>query len=201
MLSKLCKTENHHHDMANEESSIDTSIKPIASIPDPIAIPLDENPKDREMVNRPNDHILEPSRSRAQNSKIAANDLGNVHGDGVDYDHDDDREEENGNENENEGQGEEDEGHDTDPPAHYPRAGNGLARILGPESEDLEWLVDDSTDVFCHVVYPVAGDDAAAAAAAAAAPSQDTTITQPVGDTTTVTFSAAATDLSGRVDG
>ena len=40
--------------------------------------------------------------------------------------------------------------YDTDPPAHYPKAGNGLARALRPESEDLQWLVDDNFEVFSH---------------------------------------------------
>ncbi|KAF5848705.1 hypothetical protein GGP41_009787 [Bipolaris sorokiniana] len=44
----------------------------------------------------------------------------------------------------------EDDGYDTDPPAHYPKAGNGLARTLRPESEDLNWLVDDNFEVFSH---------------------------------------------------
>lgn len=43
-----------------------------------------------------------------------------------------------------------DDGYDTDPPAHYPKAGNGLARTLRPESEDLNWLVDDNFEVFSH---------------------------------------------------
>lgn len=43
-----------------------------------------------------------------------------------------------------------DDGYDTDPPAHYPKAGNGLARTLRPESEDLQWLVDDNFEVFSH---------------------------------------------------
>lgn len=45
---------------------------------------------------------------------------------------------------------EEDDGYDTDPPAHYPKPGNGLARTLRPESEDLNWLVDDNFEVFSH---------------------------------------------------
>lgn len=45
---------------------------------------------------------------------------------------------------------EEDDGYDTDPPAHYPKAGHGLARTLRPESEDLNWLVDDNFEVFSH---------------------------------------------------
>lgn len=44
----------------------------------------------------------------------------------------------------------EDDGYDTDPPAHYPKAGNGLARAMPPESEDLQWLVDENFDVFSH---------------------------------------------------
>ncbi|KAF2789510.1 hypothetical protein K505DRAFT_328193 [Melanomma pulvis-pyrius CBS 109.77] len=43
-----------------------------------------------------------------------------------------------------------DDGYDTDPPAHYPKAGHGLARTLRPESEDLQWLVDDNFGVFSH---------------------------------------------------
>ena len=51
------------------------------------------------------------------------------------------------------------DGYDTDPPAHYPRPGNGLARTLRPESEDLEFLVDAGADVFSHEFhYP--SDDA-----------------------------------------
>ena len=42
------------------------------------------------------------------------------------------------------------DGYDTDPPAHYPKAGNGLARTMRPESEDLQWLVDDNFEVFSH---------------------------------------------------
>ncbi|KAF2473216.1 uncharacterized protein BDR25DRAFT_282551 [Lindgomyces ingoldianus] len=43
-----------------------------------------------------------------------------------------------------------DDGYDTDPPAHYPKPGHGLARTLRPESEDLQWLVDDNFEVFSH---------------------------------------------------
>ncbi|CAI6340217.1 unnamed protein product [Periconia digitata] len=43
-----------------------------------------------------------------------------------------------------------DDGYDTDPPVHYPKAGNGLARTMRPESEDLQWLVDDNFEVFSH---------------------------------------------------
>lgn len=43
-----------------------------------------------------------------------------------------------------------DDEYDTDPPAHYPKAGNGLARTLRPVSEDLQWLVDDNFEVFSH---------------------------------------------------
>jgi hypothetical protein len=50
-----------------------------------------------------------------------------------------------------EGMGNEyEDGYDTDPPAHFPKAGNGLARTLRPESEDLQWLVDDNFEVFSH---------------------------------------------------
>lgn len=45
---------------------------------------------------------------------------------------------------------EEDDGYDTDPPVHYPKAGQGLARTMRPESEDLQWLVDDNFEVFSH---------------------------------------------------
>jgi hypothetical protein len=47
-------------------------------------------------------------------------------------------------------QDEYDDGYDTDPPAHYPKPGNGLARTMRPESEDLEWMVDDNFEVFSH---------------------------------------------------
>ncbi|KIW08140.1 hypothetical protein, variant [Verruconis gallopava] len=47
------------------------------------------------------------------------------------------------------------DGYDTDPPAHYPKAGNGLARTLPPETEDLDWLVDENDDVFSHHVRPL----------------------------------------------
>lgn len=43
-----------------------------------------------------------------------------------------------------------DDDYDTDPPAHYPKPGNGLARALRPEPEDLQWLVDDNFEVFSH---------------------------------------------------
>jgi hypothetical protein len=45
---------------------------------------------------------------------------------------------------------EEDDGYDTDPPTRYVKAGNGLARTMRPESEDLQWLVDDNFEVFSH---------------------------------------------------
>jgi len=44
------------------------------------------------------------------------------------------------------------DGYDTDPPAHYPKPGNGLARTLQPDFEDLEHLVDDNFEVFSHQV-------------------------------------------------
>ncbi|KAF1978662.1 hypothetical protein BU23DRAFT_587045 [Bimuria novae-zelandiae CBS 107.79] len=43
-----------------------------------------------------------------------------------------------------------DDGYNTDPPAHYPKPGNGVARTLRSESEDLQWLVDDNFEVFSH---------------------------------------------------
>ncbi|KAL2358680.1 hypothetical protein BJ546DRAFT_946182 [Cryomyces antarcticus] len=43
------------------------------------------------------------------------------------------------------------DGYDTDPPAHYPKPGHGLARQMRPESEDLQWLVDDNFEVFSHI--------------------------------------------------
>jgi len=42
------------------------------------------------------------------------------------------------------------DGYDTDPPAHYPKPGNGVARTLRPETEDLQWLVDENQEVFSH---------------------------------------------------
>jgi hypothetical protein len=42
------------------------------------------------------------------------------------------------------------DGYETDPPAHYPKPGKGIARTLRPESEDLQWLVDDNFEVFSH---------------------------------------------------
>jgi len=43
------------------------------------------------------------------------------------------------------------DGYDDDPPAHYPKPGDGLARTMRPESEDLQWLVDDNFEVFSHL--------------------------------------------------
>lgn len=51
------------------------------------------------------------------------------------------------------------DGYDTDPPAHYPKPGNGLARPLRPESEDLQWLVDDNFEVFSHMYKSGDGGD------------------------------------------
>jgi len=42
---------------------------------------------------------------------------------------------------------------DSDPPAHYPKPGNGLARTIRPEAEQIDWLVDYNNEVFEHVVY------------------------------------------------
>jgi hypothetical protein len=47
-------------------------------------------------------------------------------------------------------QGDPYDGYETDPPAHYPKPGKGIARTLRPESEDLQWLVDDNYEVFSH---------------------------------------------------
>jgi hypothetical protein len=36
----------------------------------------------------------------------------------------------------------------------YPKAGNGLMAKLGPDDEDMEWLVDENDfEAFSHVVY------------------------------------------------
>jgi hypothetical protein len=52
------------------------------------------------------------------------------------------------------------DGYETDPPAHYPKPGNGLARTLPPETEDLNWLLDDNIDVFNQVNnYPTTSND------------------------------------------
>ncbi len=51
--------------------------------------------------------------------------------------------------------------YDTDPPAHYPKPGHGLARTMRPEAEDLQWLVDENFEVFEHIYK--ADDDAAEA--------------------------------------
>ncbi|KAE8445877.1 hypothetical protein EG329_012801 [Mollisiaceae sp. DMI_Dod_QoI] len=41
----------------------------------------------------------------------------------------------------------------------YPKAGNGLMAKLGPDEEDLDWLVDNNDfDAFSHVVYDDAGE-------------------------------------------
>jgi hypothetical protein len=41
----------------------------------------------------------------------------------------------------------------------YPKAGNGLMAKLGPDDQDLEWLVDaDDYDAFNHVVYDQSGE-------------------------------------------
>jgi hypothetical protein len=37
----------------------------------------------------------------------------------------------------------------------YPKAGNGLMSKLGPDAEDMEWLVDDNDfEAFSHTVFP-----------------------------------------------
>jgi hypothetical protein len=49
----------------------------------------------------------------------------------------------------------------TDPTAvTFPRPGNGLAaRAMRPESEDLQWLVDDNLEVFSHIYQKDNNDD------------------------------------------
>ncbi|TKX25692.1 hypothetical protein C1H76_2342 [Elsinoe australis] len=42
-------------------------------------------------------------------------------------------------------------GYEADPPAHYPRAGQGLAATLPPERSHLHFLVDDNHDVYTHI--------------------------------------------------
>jgi hypothetical protein len=44
------------------------------------------------------------------------------------------------------------DGYETDPPQHYPKAGNGLAKTLPPESDAMPWLIDDNFNVFTHQV-------------------------------------------------
>ena len=44
-------------------------------------------------------------------------------------------------------------------PAYFPNPGNGLAKILRPEFEDLEHLVDDNFEVCSHQVSYVGGPD------------------------------------------
>jgi hypothetical protein len=44
------------------------------------------------------------------------------------------------------------DGYDTDPPSHYPASGNGLARTLPPETEDIPWLIEHSFDSISHQV-------------------------------------------------
>lgn len=43
-------------------------------------------------------------------------------------------------------------GYDEDLP--YPKAGNGI--VLPPESEDMEWLIDDDYETFSHTVHGLA---------------------------------------------
>jgi hypothetical protein len=43
----------------------------------------------------------------------------------------------------------------------YPKAGTGLMSRLGPDDEDIEWLVDNSpfdSEAFSHVVFNDGGD-------------------------------------------
>ncbi|PQE25742.1 PHD domain containing protein [Rutstroemia sp. NJR-2017a BBW] len=44
-----------------------------------------------------------------------------------------------------------------DPP--YPKAGTGLMSKLGPDEDDIEWLVDNGDyEAFSHVVYDEQGN-------------------------------------------
>lgn len=70
------------------------------------------------------------------------------------------------------------DGYETDPPQHYPKPGNGLARTLPPETEDDRWLLDDNFDVFQQLNYD--GGHA-----------PDTNVGLP-------TFSLATADLNGE---
>ena len=218
MIPKTGKTRNHHNDMANEKNSVNTSSKSAASAADLSTVSLHYKPKDRQIITELKNRILERNHNRDHNYNTTNNHdnvNSNVNGDDhdhgsdrdhADYDQDDNRVIEGEAEDEEEEDNDENddnEDHETDPPAHYPHPGAGLARTLGPESEDLEWLVDDNTDVFCHVVYPVARDGVVAAAVAAAAvppphtATITTTTTLPVQsnnqNTTLATSTAAAT--------
>lgn len=48
------------------------------------------------------------------------------------------------------GLGEEDDDYDTDPPAHYPKPGQGLMRTLPPDVDGMQWMVDDNSEVYSH---------------------------------------------------
>ena len=41
------------------------------------------------------------------------------------------------------------DGYDSDPPAHFPKPGNGLK--LRSDIDELEWLIDDNFEVFSHI--------------------------------------------------
>jgi hypothetical protein len=38
------------------------------------------------------------------------------------------------------------------PTANHPKPGQGLAALLGPEENDLKWLVDDNEEVYSHFI-------------------------------------------------
>lgn len=40
-------------------------------------------------------------------------------------------------------------GYESDPPAHFPKPGNGLK--LRQNNEELQWLIDDNFEVFSHI--------------------------------------------------
>ena len=41
------------------------------------------------------------------------------------------------------------EEYDSDPPAHFPKPGNGLK--LRSDNDDMQWLIDDNFEVFSHI--------------------------------------------------
>jgi hypothetical protein len=45
------------------------------------------------------------------------------------------------------------DGYETDPPAHYPKANQGLGRALAADTEDMPWLIDDNFEVFNQMDY------------------------------------------------
>ncbi|KAF2458017.1 hypothetical protein BDY21DRAFT_303220 [Lineolata rhizophorae] len=95
---------------------------------------------DMEMSQRPDmsiDLFVSSSSSHNHNTNSSTHDMGGVSSHHI-------------------RNGEDDyDGYDTDPPAHYPKPGNGLFRTLPPDSEDLERLVDENTQPFSHRMHDV----------------------------------------------